>query len=99
MWVESEGLSPCLVDWDIYTVSILGETSSLPFTACFFATTRPWHRTQDDEIALEQVLVNRDESKTILLAFDGIVRIDKCRGSIERSGCSLYRPGLNAGPA
>jgi hypothetical protein len=31
--VEPEGLFSCLIDWDIYTVSILGETSSLTFTA------------------------------------------------------------------
>ena len=51
--VESEGLSPCLVDWDIYSISFSAEITSLTFTGWFFAVTRPWHRTQDDEIAVE----------------------------------------------
>ena len=74
---------------DIYTVSIPGETSSLTFTAWIFATTRPWHRAQDDEISPEPVLVSSDESKTILLAFDGILRIDNA-GALSSAVVAIY---------
>jgi hypothetical protein len=41
--VESEDFSPpCLVDWDIYTVSIRGEICSLPFTGWFFVHYPAW---------------------------------------------------------
>jgi len=88
--VEPESLSPCLVDWDIYNASVLGETASLTFTDWFFVITRPWHRPQDDEIAVEPVLVDDDESQTILIGFDGILHIDNAGALSESEVVTVY---------
>jgi hypothetical protein len=88
--VEPDDFSPpCVVDWDIYTVSIRGEMTSITFTGWFFATTRPWHQTEDDEITPEPVWVDIDESKSIMIAFDGILRIDNA-GAVSSEVVAVY---------
>jgi hypothetical protein len=71
-----EGLSwRVLTDWDIYTVSIHGEITSLTFSAWFFATAPPWSGGYGLERP-EPVLVDEDGAETLLFAFDGVLHID-----------------------
>ena len=75
-------------NWDIYTVSRFEQNSLLRFTAWFYASTSPWHQTEIDpeSIWFDEDL---DGSKTFLLAFDGILRINDT-GALSSEIVEIY---------
>jgi hypothetical protein len=76
---EGEHLFPTF-SWDIRTASAREDKSELTFTGWFFAATYPWDQSEPDPESI-WFMENDDESKTFLIAFDGIIRIDQAGGA------------------
>ena len=89
--VDCQGEHPFLWNWDIYTVSILEENSLLRFTAWFFAsaTTPPWRQAEIDPVSVWFDKEVDEETRTFLLAFDGILRIDHT-GALSSEIIEIY---------
>jgi hypothetical protein len=86
------GIEPpefCQVDWDIYTIAIQGEKTSLTFSGWFFATIPSWYQGGYGETAPEPVWEDIDGDQTILLAFDGILHINNA-GTLESEVGTIY---------
>jgi hypothetical protein len=86
--VDCQGEHAFLWNWDIYTVSIFEENSLLRFTAWFYASTSSWHQAEIDpeSIWFDEDL---DGTKTFLLAFDGILRINDT-GALSSEIVEIY---------
>jgi hypothetical protein len=64
--------------WDIYTMSVSEQSSSLTFTAWFFADSPEWSAAIDpSKIWFEEFEEEfEDGTRTMLFAFDGVLQID-----------------------
>jgi len=87
--VDFEGEHAFLWNWDVYTVSIFEQNSLLRFTAWFYAGTHPWHQRVIDPESIWFEEFSEDESKTYLLAFDGILRISDT-GALSSEIAEIY---------
>jgi hypothetical protein len=78
--VNFAGKHPFLFSWDIYSALVVEDKSQLKFTAWFYAITYPWDQSEPDPESIWFMETGDDESKTFLIAFDGIIRIDQAGG-------------------
>jgi hypothetical protein len=78
--VDFSGEYPFLFSWDIYSARVAGDKSELKFSAWFYATTYPLDLSKPDPESIWSMEIDDDESKTFLIAFDGVLRIDDSGG-------------------